>query len=90
MLNVATTREMPAKVSSAFSKKPRKSAWISSSISAVSSVPVRASAPAGSSGSMRDTSSCWLTPSSAATRMLMACPGSGSSRRSASSALNAA
>ena len=90
MLNVATTRATPANTSRKFSKKPRKSSWMPSSISALSSAPVRLSMPSGSTASMRLTSSAWLTPGSAVATMLEARPGSFMSTCSAKSSVNAA
>ena len=89
MLNVATTRATPANTSRKFWKKPRKSPWMSSSCSAVSAAPVRASTPSGRTPSMRDTRSAWLTPGSAFTRMLDTWSDPGTSSRAASSSLNA-
>ena len=90
MLNVATTRAIPANTSRNALKNPRKSPSSSDCCSSVSAAPVRASDPSGRAGSSRSTSSCWVTPSSATTRTSEMRPGSGSRTCWANSVVKAA
>ena len=75
MLNVATTRATPANARRKFFRKPRKSPWRSFSCSAVSSVPVTASASAGRTSAIWSRSSPSLRVPSPRTRSSETSPG---------------
>ena len=89
MLNVATTRAMPAKASSIIEKRSMKSAPMASFCSAVSSGCVSASMRAGSSSVISWRSVSWLTPSSAATSTAEMVSGRGANRSVAWASVNA-
>ena len=89
MLNVATTRAMPAKARRIISNMPTKSCWISSSCSATTSSCVSASMWAGSSSAISSRRLSWLTPASATTRISLIASGRGASRSRAASNVKA-
>jgi hypothetical protein len=62
---------MPANIVRNVRSMPRNSPLMSSMRSSVNSAPVRASAPSGTIGAMRSTSSSCDTPSSAFTSTLL-------------------
>ena len=77
MMNAATNREMPAKMSMKVCMKPRASSMLAA-VSARAVSPVTTSAVAAavvlSIGAMRRTRAVWLTPSSAYTAMVVTLP----------------